>query len=93
MERRIDLEVNRLIMSLFDDFTRGYKSLGEFRGRISTEIQRSAPGPLKPGLEEIDRLVSGAQDDLDKAVEEMRKLAPGTLLVTLGRKPHHLPGR
>lgn len=88
-----DVAASKLAMDLFDELNKGYVALGQFRGRIATEIQRAAPSPLKGPLKDIDTMVSAAQDQLDRAIEEMRRMAPGTLLVTLGRKPHYLPGR
>lgn len=88
-----DVAASKLAMNLFDELNKGYVSLAQFRGRIATEIERAAPEPLKKPLRDIDQLISSAQDQLDRAVEEMRRMAPGTLLVTLGRKPHYLPGR
>jgi len=80
-------------MDLFGELNKGYVALGQFRGRIATEVERAAPGPLKQPLRDIDQLISSAQDQLDKAIQEMRRMAPGTVLQTLGRKPHYLPGR
>jgi len=94
MEKRFvtpDEAASKLAMDLFDELSKGYVSLAQFRGRIATEIERAAPGPLKGPLKDIDTMVLAAQDQLDRAVEEMRRMAPGTLLVTLGRKPHYLP--
>lgn len=96
MEKRFvtpDVAASKLAMGLFDELNKGYMALGKFRGRIATEIERTAPEPLKKPLGDIDQLISAAQDQLDRAIEEMRRMAPGTLLVTLGRKPPHLPGR
>lgn len=96
MERRFvtpDVAASKMAMNLFDELNKGYVALGQFRGRLATEILRAAPEPLKRPLQDIDQLISAAQDSLDKAVEEMRRMAPGTVLQTLGRKPHYLPGR
>ena len=96
MEKRFvtpDVAASKLATDLFDELNKGYVALGQFRGRVATEIERAAPGPLKQPLRDIDQLISAAQDQLDRAIEEMRQMAPGTLLVTLGRKPHYLPGR
>lgn len=96
MEKRFippDEAARELATRLFDDFTRGYNALGQFRGMVATEIERAAPGPIQQPLRDIDKLISSAQDQLDQVVQEMRKLAPGTTFLTLGRKPHHLPGR
>jgi len=40
-----DEAVIQLTMSLFDDLNKGYVALGQFRGRVATEIQRAAPEP------------------------------------------------
>jgi len=96
MEKRFvtpDVAASKLAMDLFGELNKGYVALGQFRGRIATEVERAAPGPLKQPLRDIDQLISSAQDQLDKAIQEMRRMAPGTVLQTLGRKPHYLPGR
>jgi len=96
MDRRFvtpDKAASELAMDLFKELNKGYVALGQFRGRVATEMERAAPGPLKKPLRNIDQLISLAQDQMDAAIQEMRWMAPGTLLVTLGRKPPHLPGR
>ena len=84
---------SQLAMDLFGELNKGYVALAQFRGRVAVEIERSAPGPLKQPLKDIDLLISAAEDQVEKAIEEMRRMAPGTMLQTLGRKPPHLPGR
>ena len=96
MEKRFetpDVAASKLATDLFDELNKGYVALGQFRGRIATEIERAAPVPLKKPLRDIDQLISAAQDQLDRAIKAIRVISPGTLLVTMGRKPHHLPGR
>lgn len=89
----IDEAATQLARNLFDDFNESYMALGQFRGKLATEIERVGQDNLRRSMEAVDGLISAAQDDLDRAVEKLRQMAPGTLLVTLGRKPHYLPGR
>lgn len=89
----VDEAASQLTRNLFDDFNRGYMALGQFRGRLATEIERASRDNLRRSMEAVDGLISTAQDSLDQALEQLQQMAPGTILLTLGRKPHYLPGR
>jgi len=89
----VDEAAAQLARDLFDNFGRGYVALGQFRGKLATEMERAGRDDLRKSMEAVDSLISAAQDDLDRAVEQLRRMAPGTVLQTLGRKPHYLPGR
>lgn len=87
MARRLvapDVAVIELARNLFEELNRGYVALGQFRGRLAMEIQSAAPEPLRKPLQDVDRLISAAQDQLDTAVKEIRSMAPGTFFPGAG---------
>jgi predicted secreted protein len=89
----IEREADLLARKLFDEFNEGYMSFAKFRGTLANEIMRADREDLRRKIEAVDNSISSAQDDLDQALEQLRTISPGTILLTIGRKPHHLPGR